>query len=71
MFLIVGIYEIGAGKRGNYSFEIYYPKIPNGQYFIYTGNDKFHLEHDGATYLDHGEWETYIIYDLYMRTSMY
>ena len=71
MFLIAGIYVIGAERRGNYSFEIYYPKLPQGHYVVYTGHNKLHDEYKGATYLDHEEWETYVIYDLYMRTIMY
>ena len=55
MFLIAGMYVIVAGKRGNYSFEMTYPKLPQGHYVLYTGVGKLQDESKGATYLDHGD----------------
>ena len=62
---------VPGGKRGNFSFEITYPKLPQGHYVVHIGSAKILDESKGAQYIDHGEWETYIIYYVYMRTSMF
>ena len=67
---VPGIYAITAGKRGKYSFEVNYPKLPQGHYVVYTGFEKLQDESQGARYIDHGDWETYIIYDVYMKTGI-
>ena len=37
---------------------------------VYTGFGKLLDESQGARYIDHGDWETYIIYDVYMKTGI-
>ena len=37
---------------------------------VYTGLGKLLDESQGARYIDHGDWETYIIYDVYMKTGI-
>ena len=69
-YCVIGFYVIPGGRRGNYSFEINYPKLPQGRYVLYTGFGKLLDESQGARYIDHGDWETYIIYDVYMKTSI-
>ena len=67
---VPGIYAIPGGKRGNNSFEINYPKLPQGHYVVYTGLGRLVDESQGARYIDHGDLETYIIYDVYMKTGI-
>ena len=65
------MYVIPAGKRGNFSFELSYPKLPQGHYVVYIGSVKLLDESKGAVYRDYGEWEEYIIIDVHMTTGMY
>ena len=70
MILMPGLFLVPAGKTGNFSFSISYPKLPQGHYVVYIGSAKLLDESKGAQYHDHVEWESYSIYDIYMRTGM-
>ena len=69
--LVPGIFAVPAGKRGNYSFEINYPKLPQGYYVVYIGSLKLIDVNNGAEYIDHWDWETFIAYDIYMGNGLF
>ena len=72
-FLIfaTGIYIIPTGKSGYFSFEMSYPKLPEGHYVVYIGSAKTLNESKGAKYYNNGEREGYGIHDVYMRSGMH